>query len=81
MADNPYPLAFQLARPVAKGWLDGGDAIATLIVAALRHERLTSRPAPGTFHLLRHLFVQRLEREQSRLAVEAMYQRRERRYG
>lgn len=73
---SPYALAYSLAAPVAAGLLLAAEAQAALLVAALREERKTGRPAPGIHRLLHFMFRQRLEQERTRLAVEAMRERR-----
>lgn len=77
---SPYALAYSLAAPVAAGLLLAAEAQAALLVAALREERKTGRPAPGTHRLLRFMFRQRLEQERTKRQVEAMHRHwRERR--
>lgn len=82
--ENPYGLAAELARPVARGLLDHGDAYRALLVAALQRERATPYGAPDTFRGLKHLYRLHLERERTAMAVAAMKRRwaeRESRHG
>jgi len=65
-----YTLAASLAQPVAWGRLHSSSALATLLAAALRAERLGSPYlAENVFHGLQHHFGAHLHRLESRRAV------------
>ena len=79
--ENPYPLAAELARPVARGWLDYGDGILVLADAALQRAGVTGYTAKDTFRGLKHIYGQHLARERMALAIERHRQWLETRHG
>ena len=77
MTSNPYVLAAELARPVARGWLPLGHAHAALLATALANRRSGSPYDP--FHVfkgLRHILDLHLEAEERRRAVAEMRMKR-----
>ena len=72
MTPNPYDLARELARPVARGYLDRREAYATMLVrtvAADRQGKLAPYRAGDVFAHQTHVFRQHLERLEIQRAV------------
>lgn len=65
MTPNPYDLARELARPVARGYLGRGEAYATMLAGTVRADRqgkLAPYKAGDVFAHQAHIFRERLER-------------------
>ena len=76
---NPYPLAAELARPVARGWLTLTDAHIALLLAACQAVRngYQDQDAAGIWRLQRHVLGLHLEAEERRRDLaEARVKRR-----
>lgn len=79
--ENPYGLPAELAKPVARGLLAPGCALAALAVAAVQRERVTPYKAPDTFRGLKHLYRLQLDRELMARAIDEGRRWREHRHG
>jgi len=78
---SPYPLAKELARPVARGYLTLTEAHAELLLAACLAVRAgySDQDAAGIWRLQRHVLGLHLEAEERRRdLVEAQVKRRAR---
>jgi len=76
---NPYPLAKELARPVARGYLTLTEAHAELLLAACQAVRAgyPDQDAAGIWRLQRHVLGLHLEAEERRRDLaEARMKRR-----
>lgn len=77
MTRNPYDLAAELARPVARGYLSLSHAHAALLAAALAQQRLGSPyDAHDVYRGLQHVLGLHLERLERRRAVAEMRMKR-----
>lgn len=78
MTDNLYPLAAELARPVARGYLTRTQADATLLASTLQAKREGRLPydVKDVFGGLRHILTLNLEREERRRDMAAYRIRR-----
>jgi hypothetical protein len=79
MTCNPYPLAKELARPVARGYLTLTEAHAELLLAACKAVRdgYQDQDAAGIWRLQRHVLGLYLEAEERRRDLaEARVKRR-----
>ena len=75
MSANPYALAAELARPVARGYLTRTDALSEMLTSTLalaRRNEIAGTEPTDVFRLQRHLFFQHLGRLEANRAIAEM---------